>query len=228
MLDFRVFKFSMFTLTTIMLIIAMMTMFSTMLLLPFLMQGVFLMTTFAAGLVLLPGGLLNGLISPVTGKLFDKFGPRALVIPGSTLLVIIMWLFTRIDLQTTTTILVLLHVLLMVAIAMIMMPMQTNGLNQLPQRMYPHGTAVLNTLQQIAGAIGVALFISIMTSGQQSYFMSLTAEPTPAQIAEGLLSGIHRAFVIGLVFAIIALVLSLFTKRTKAPKEQFAASNSPS
>ncbi|MUG45781.1 MDR family MFS transporter [Paenibacillus woosongensis] len=228
MLDFRVFKFSMFTLTTIMLIIAMMTMFSTMLLLPFLMQGVFLMTTFAAGLVLLPGGLLNGLISPVTGKLFDKFGPRALVIPGSTLLVIIMWLFTRIDLQTTTTILILLHVLLMVAIAMIMMPMQTNGLNQLPQRMYPHGTAVLNTLQQIAGAIGVALFISIMTSGQQSYFMSLTAEPTPAQIAEGLLSGIHRAFVIGLVFAIIALVLSLFTKRTKAPEEQFAASNSPS
>ncbi|GIP32779.1 multidrug MFS transporter [Paenibacillus sp. J2TS4] len=219
MLDLRVFKFPMFTLTTVLLIIAMMTMFSTMLLLPFLMQGVFAMTTFAAGLVLLPGGLLNGFISPITGRLFDKFGPRALVIPGTCLLLIIMWLFTRISIDTTSTTLIVLHVLLMIAIAMIMMPAQTNGLNQLPRRMYPHGTAVLNTLQQISGAIGVALFISIMASGQQAFLGRLTAEPTPVQMAESLLSGIHNSFVVGLGFAILALLLSLFIKKTSAPQD---------
>lgn len=219
MLDMRVFKFPMFAITTILLIIAMMTMFSTMLLLPFLMQGVFIMTTFQAGLVLLPGGLLNGLISPVTGRLFDKFGPRALVIPGTALLVVILFLFTRIGMTTSAGTLIALHVLLMIAIAMIMMPAQTNGLNQLPRRLYPHGTAVLNTLQQISGAIGVALFISIMASGQHAYLEGITGEPTGIQNAEALLSGIHNSFVVGLGFAVGALVLSLFIKRTKAPQE---------
>lgn len=228
MLDLRVFKFPMFSLTSVLLIIAMMTMFSTMLLLPFLMQGVFAMTTFAAGLVLLPGGLLNGLISPITGRLFDKFGPRALVIPGTTLLIIILWLFTRVSANSSSTLLICLHVLLMIAIAMIMMPAQTNGLNQLPRRLYPHGTAVLNTMQQIAGAIGVALFISIMASGQQDYLGSLTEMPTEVHMAEGLLMGIKKSFVVGLGFAIGAFVLSLFIKRTTAPQEQPEETVSPS
>ncbi|CAH0120957.1 MULTISPECIES: MDR family MFS transporter [unclassified Paenibacillus] len=222
MLDMRVFRFPMFSLTTVLLIIAMMTMFSTMLLLPFLMQGAFLMTTFAAGLVLLPGGLLNGLISPITGRLFDKFGPRALVIPGTVLLIVITWLFTRISMETTTITLIVLHVLLMIAIAMIMMPAQTNGLNQLPPHLYPHGTAVLNTLQQVSGAIGVALFISIMSTGQQAYIGRLTAEPTPAQLAESLLAGIHNSFMVGLGFAVFAMLLSLFIKRTQAPQGENA------
>ncbi|WP_392391990.1 DHA2 family efflux MFS transporter permease subunit [Paenibacillus senegalensis] len=219
LLDMRVFKFPMFAITTILLIIAMMTMFSTMLLLPFLMQGVFILTTFQAGLVLLPGGLLNGLISPITGRLFDRYGPRALVIPGTLALVIILWLFTRIDMTTSALNLIILHVLLMIAIAMIMMPAQTNGLNQLPPRLYPHGTAVLNTLQQISGAIGVALFISIMSSGQHAFLAGLPGEPTDVQKAEALLSGIHTAFLVGFGFAVGAFLLSLFIKRTKAPQE---------
>ena len=101
MLDLRPFKFPMFTLTTILLIIVMMTMFSTMLLLPFLLQGALLFTAFMTGLIMLPGGVLNGLLSPLLGKLFDKYGPRVLVIPGTALLIVIMWLFTTVDLETT-------------------------------------------------------------------------------------------------------------------------------
>ncbi|CAG7646342.1 DHA2 family efflux MFS transporter permease subunit [Paenibacillus allorhizosphaerae] len=215
LMDLRAFRYPMFTLTTILLIIMMMTLFSTMSLLPFYFQGALGLTVFMSGLLLLPGSLLNGLISPVTGKLFDKFGPRALVIPGAAFLVIIMWFFTRVSMDTSKATLLILHICLMVAISMIMMPTQTNGLNQLPSRYYPHGTAILNTLQQVAGAIGVALFIGIMTSGQRN-FLERSPDPTsPAQMSEAVVSGVHNAFMIGFGFAVIALVLTFFLKRSQ-------------
>jgi DHA2 family lincomycin resistance protein-like MFS transporter len=220
MLDLRPFKFPMFTLTTILLIIVMMTMFSTMLLLPFLLQGALLFTAFMTGLIMLPGGVLNGLLSPLLGKLFDKYGPRVLVIPGTILLIVIMWLFTTVDLETTKTTFIFLHISIMIAIAMIMMPVQTNGLNVLPRKLYPHGTAILNTLMQVSGAIGVAFFISIMSSGQRA-FLEKSPDPTSFdQIASALMSGVEKSFKVGLVFAFVALVVAFFIKRTKAPVEQ--------
>lgn len=219
MLDMRTFKSPMFTLSTILLIIVMMTLFSTMLLLPFLLQGALLFTAFMTGVIMLPGGVLNGLLSPILGKVFDKYGPRALVIPGTAFLVLIMWLFTRVSLETTTSTFIVLHISIMIAIAMIMMPVQTNGLNELPRKLYPHGTAILNTLMQVSGAIGVAFFISIMSSGQRTYLEG-SSDPTAFdQQAEALLMGVKNSFMVGLVFAIIAFVVALFMKRTKAPEE---------
>jgi DHA2 family lincomycin resistance protein-like MFS transporter len=219
MLDMRSFKSPMFTLTAVILIIVMMTMFSTMLLLPFLLQGALLFTAFTTGLIMLPGGVLNGLLSPIFGKWFDKFGPRVLVLPGMALLVLIMWLFTRVNLETTTSTFILLHISIMIAIALIMMPVQTNGLNQLPRKLYPHGTAILNTLMQVSGAIGVAFFISIMSSGQR-HFLKSSSDPTAFdQQAEALLAGVKNSFTVGFILAIIAFFVALFIKRTKAPEE---------
>lgn len=217
LLDLRAFQYPMFALTTVLLIIMMMTMFSTMSLLPFLFQGALGLTVYASGLLMLPGSLLNGLISPVTGKLFDRFGPRALIVPGTAVLVIVMWFFTQVSADTSKTVFLILHMCLMVSISMIMMPAQTNGLNQLPQRYYPHGTAILNTLSQVAGAIGVAFFISLMTSGQRR-FLELSSDPSsPAQAAEAVVAGVQNAFFIGFGFAVLAFVLALFTKRAATP-----------
>src|SRR5690606_11539220 len=113
MLDMRSFKFPMFSLTTIMLIIVMMALFSSMLIIPLYLQGVLALTAFAAGLALLPGGILNGFLAPVTGKLFDKFGPRVLVVPGSLIVSIVMWLFSTVSTTTTVTTFVVLHCFLM-------------------------------------------------------------------------------------------------------------------
>lgn len=175
MLNMRAFRSPMFTLTAIILIIVMMTLFSTLLLLPFLLQGALMMSAFTIGLIMFPGGVLNGLLSPLFGKLFDQFGPRVLVLP-ETLLLIAMWLFTRVNLETTTEMFVALHISIMIAIVLIMMPVQTNGLNQLPRYLYPHGTAILNTLMQVSGTIEVAFFISIMSSGTKR-FLENSADP---------------------------------------------------
>lgn len=219
LLDLRAFKYPMFTLTTILLIIMMMTLFSTMSLLPFLFQGALGLTVYASGLIMLPGSLLNGLISPITGKLFDRFGPRALIIPGTVMLAVVMWFFTQVSADTSKMTFIILHVSMMVSISMIMMPAQTNGLNQLPRRYYPHGTAILNTLSQVAGAIGVAFFISIMTSGQSSYLKESSDPTAPAEMTEAMVSGVHNAFLIGFGFALLAIVVAFFTKRSQTPTE---------
>jgi DHA2 family lincomycin resistance protein-like MFS transporter len=189
-------------------------------LLPIYLQQGLLLTAFTSGLLLLPGGILNGFLSPITGKLFDKFGPRVLVIPGAAILVLVMWLFTQIDLDTSKGTIIFYHCIMMVAISMIMMPAQTNGLNQLPRKYYPHGTAILNTLQQVSGAIGVAFFISMMSAGTKDYLANNTEAVSPEELgALALNAGIHNAFYIGMIFAVVGLVLSFFVKRTKAPEE---------
>lgn len=218
-LDLSPFKFPMFTFTAILLIIMMMTMFSTLSILPFYMMGVLLVTTSVAGLILMPGALLNGLLSPVMGRLFDKFGPRVLVIPGTVLLVIILALFTQMSPSTSPLTLVFLYVMMNIALAMIMMPTQTNGLNQLPAPYYPHGIAILNTMQQVAGAIGVALFMTIMASGRDGYLAGSSNASDPAEMMLAVNEGVLMSFKFGFVFAIIALILSFFIKRSVAPKE---------
>nr|WP_235848348.1 DHA2 family efflux MFS transporter permease subunit [Litchfieldia alkalitelluris] len=218
MLDVRVFKYPMFALTTILLIISMMTLFSTIILLPMLLRGGLAFSAFMTGIALLPGGLINGLISPVTGRLFDKYGPRKLVIPGTLILVITMWFFSNISMETSLFTFIILHTFLSIGIAMIMMPTQTNGLNQLNRKHYPHGTAILNTLQQVAAAIGVAFFVSIMSTGQDIYLNQSNDPTSTNELAQSLISGVKLAFTVGLGFAIIGLILAFFIKRTISPE----------
>ena len=89
-------------------------------------------------------------LSPVMGRLFDKFGPKWLVIIGMSIVAIVLFLYTGIEATTSLGTIITLHVFMMVGISMIMMPAQTNGLNQLPPEYYPHGTAIMNTLQQVS------------------------------------------------------------------------------
>ncbi|MFC0389780.1 MDR family MFS transporter [Paenibacillus mendelii] len=215
-LDLRAFKYPMFSIVTVLLLVLMMTLFSTMILLPLFLQTALMMTAFKAGLTLMPGGIVNGIMAPISGKLFDKFGPRVLIIPGLVLVLISIWLFTDISVETTAGYVVTLHIILLVGISMVMMPAQTTGLNQLPRHLYPHGTAILNTLQQVAGAIGTALFISIMSSGTGKY-VAANPQATPA---EGLVAGLQDAFFIAFLVGIVALVIGFFIKRVNTSPEQ--------
>ncbi|MFF2015203.1 DHA2 family efflux MFS transporter permease subunit [Paenibacillus sp. NPDC058177] len=223
MMDMRVFKYPMFALTTVLMLVMTMTLFSTTIILPLYMQKALLMTAFAAGLTLMPGGIVNGIMSPISGKLFDKFGPKVLIVPGLIITAISLFLITGMDLETSKGTLITLHVILMIGISMIMMPAQTTGLNQLPRNLYPHGTAIMNTLQQVSGAVGTALFISIFSNGTKRYLES-SANPTGLEEAtKGLVSGMQGAFQVAFYICLVALVLGLFVKRTKAPEE--SASN---
>lgn len=217
MLEMRIFRHPMFSLAALLLFIGMMTQFSTIILLPFLFENALGVSTVAAGLILLPGAIINGAISPFIGRIFDKFGPKILVIPGMILLVIGLQLFTKVNTATSILMFILLYTLVMIAIAMIIMPAQTNGLNQLPAKYYSHGTAIFNTLQQIAGATGIAFYVTMMSVGKNLY-------PSTSGIIgeqeDTVVAGIQFAFKVGSCFALVGLIFSLFIRRAIPPNEE--------
>lgn len=228
MLEFRVFRYPMFSLTTVISILVTMAMFASMLLLPIYLQTIRGFTSLQSGLLVLPGAILMGIMSPVTGRIFDKVGARWLAVIGATLTSAAMFGFTRITVSTSFLSMAILYAFVMLGMSLMMMPIMTAGLNQLPQQLNPHGTAMANTVQQVAGAIGTALLVTIMTNESTSHMRALlstfgTSKPTQQQLAtaakQASVYGMTSAFWVGLIICIGALVLSFFISRTKTIAE---------
>lgn len=213
MLNLRVFTFRMYSIGVSIIMICMIMVLSTMILLPIYLQNILLLAPVVAGLVLLPGGVINAFVSVGAGNLFDKFGPRVMV-PGGLLLAMIgLFAFRTIDVNTSIYFIATFHIIMFIGITLTMMPAQTNGLNELPKDLYPDGTAILNTLQQVAGAVGTAVAITIMSISTTNY---VTAnEDTTANQLEGSIQGIQNSITFGLIAAVIGFILSLFLKRVK-------------
>lgn len=220
MINLRVFHYPMFTLGLLVVFIAFMVILSSAILLPLYLQTGLGLAAFTAGLILLPGGVLNGLMSPLTGRLYDKYGPRGLVVPGFVLIIVILWSLSNVTNETSMLAVVGMNALLMIGISLIMMPAQTNALNQLPKDLYPDGTALMNTLQQVSGAIGTAVAITIMSTTQHGYLETAKNPQDPAIIGLALTSGVQNAFTFGLVLAIIGLVIAFFIKAVHLTPEQ--------
>lgn len=216
MLDLRVFKYPMFTIGVLSVFVTFMVIMSSAILLPLYLQASLVLTAFAAGLVLLPGGVLNGIMSPITGKIFDKYGPRVLVIPGFIIMIIMLWFLSNITTETSILSVIIMHTVLMIGVSMVMMPAQTNGLNQLPKNLYPDGTALMNTLQQVSGAIGTAVAMTIMSASQKTYLNNLSNPTDPSNIGPSLAAGVQDAFIFGLIVAIVGLILSFFIKTARS------------
>lgn len=215
MLDLRVFTYPMFTLGLFSVFITFMIIMSSMILLPLYLQTGLGLAAFIAGLVLLPGGVINGLMSPVMGRIFDRYGPKVLVISGFVVMMSTLFMLSKVSTETSIWPIIVLHSSLMIGVSMVMMPAQTNGLNQLPRKLYPDGTALMNTLQQVSGAIGTAVAITIMSTSQTTYMKSVTDPSDPSVLGASLTVGAQHAFLFGLIMAVIGLVLSFFIKRVR-------------
>ncbi|WP_234122821.1 MDR family MFS transporter [Clostridium hydrogenum] len=220
MLDMHPFKESMFSLGCILMIVMHMINFATMLILPMFLEGALGLAAFTAGLLMLPGGFLNGLISPIAGHLYDKFGPKALIAPGYALSAISFLVLSRlVSTSISIPIIITLHCLSLIAVGLINTPIQTNSLNQLSPKYYPHGTAIMNTLQQIAGAFGTALFVAVMTSYQKKYLLGVSNPSSVKHQSLSLVFGVHNTFLIETGVLFVALILSLFIcNKNKAEK----------
>ncbi|RLL45535.1 DHA2 family efflux MFS transporter permease subunit [Oceanobacillus piezotolerans] len=221
MLNFKVFGYPMFTLAAIIMIVINIAMFSGFMLLPIYVQTLLGISPMNAGLMLLPGALVNAAMSPITGKLFDRYGGKILAISGLTIVLVTTYLLSNLTFETGYYYLMTVHAVRMFGLSMVMMPVQTNGLNQLPASFYPHGTAMNNTLNQVSAAIGTAVIITIMSTREKLYTNQLIAEAGGQPSAEmqqqismeALLGGINDAFLISTFVIVIALILAFFMKR---------------
>jgi len=200
LLDLRAFNFRMFTVSVLLLVVAMVALFGAVILLPLYLQEIRGLKSLETGLVLLPGGLAMGLLGPVIGRLFDKVGPLPLTVTGSVLMVLSLWQLAGLDAQSPVGWIIGLHVTLSLGLALLFTPAFTTGLNPLPPHLYSHGSAILSTLQQVAGAAGTALLVSIFAV---------------VSVASGPAAGMHAAFLTAAAIAVAALVLSLLMRKTE-------------
>ncbi|HYK72041.1 MAG TPA: DHA2 family efflux MFS transporter permease subunit [Pseudoneobacillus sp.] len=235
MLNFRIFQYPMYALSITISMVVTMAMFSGMLLTPIYVQTLRGISPFDAGLMMLPGAILMALMSPITGKLFDKIGGRILAVTGLTILTVTSYFFSNLTLTMSYSHLIILYSVRMFGMSMVMMPVSTNGLNQLPKRFYPHGTAMNNTLQQVSGAIGTALLVTVMTNRTKTHatelgeaaMKGLKEQPTAEVLAtmkqqimaKAMLEGINDAFFVTVFISALALFLALFIKRAKQAED---------
>lgn len=206
-LEFRVFKYSVFSLATGLGMIVFASMIATTVILPLFMQNLLGFNALHSGLMLLPGAIVMGVMNPVTGTLFDKYGAKWLLRTGFAILTVTTFFFANLSQDTTFTYLAVLNAIRMVGIAMVMMPSTTLGLNQLPNHLISHGTAMNNTFRQISGAVGTAVLVTI------------TITAASGDSVAGEIHGVNIAFLVAGCIAAFGLLLS-FAIRDPKSKEQ--------
>ena len=240
MLDMSALKYSGFTLTTIINVIVTMSLFGGMILLPIYLQNLRGFTPLDSGLLLLPGSLIMGFMGPIAGKMLDSFGIKPLALIGLTIMTFATWELTQLNMDTPYTTILVIYIVRSFGMSFIMMPIMTAGMNSLPQRLIPHGNAISNTVRQLAGSIGTAILVTVMTQNTTSHLanMSDNMDSTNPMIQEQIkalsdsvggqeagttalftyfnklatVQGINDAFWIATLFSVIALILSLFLK----------------
>ncbi len=208
LLDLRAFSYPMFSLSVVLIMIVMMALFASAILLPIYLQSVRGLSSLTTGLLLLPGGALMGITAPTVGRLFDRYGPVALTSSGAALLTGSLLGFTTLGAATPVWLLLLQHVVFSIGLALLFTPILATGLNPLPSRLYSHGSAIMSTLQQVAGAVGTALLITVMT-GRTALSAAGGAAPVLAQTA-----GLHAAFMVAALLAALGLGVTFFLRRT--------------
>lgn len=194
-----------FSLSILLMMTSMMALFGTIVLLPFYLQGVLGLEPLAVGLLLLPGGLMMGLMGPPIGRAFDRVGPRPLLIPGTVIVSSVLWLLTLTGSGTPPWAILAGHVVLSIGLGMLFTPLFTTALGSVQPHLYPHGSAIVGTVQQVAGAAGTALFVTIMSAVQ-------IGQSDLGEI-ESLSAGISAAFLTGAVISTLGVTLTFFIKR---------------
>jgi len=207
LLDFRTFRTPTFAVATAMMGICMMALFGTIILLPIYMQNVLGVDTLVTGLLLLPGGLVMGLMAPFVGRLYDRFGPTVLLVPGATLVSAVMWAMTLLGQDTVIWSILAGHVVLSLGLALLFTPLFTASLGSLPPHLYSHGSATITTIQQVAGAAGIALFVSLMAVGSAALLAEGISE------VAAIAGGIRTAFTCGAIISLFAVLAAFFVRR---------------
>lgn len=208
LMDLRAFQSTSFALAVVLIIVVAAALFGSLILLPIYVQQVLGFDTLTTGLMMLPGGVLMGVMAPVVGSLFDRFGPTPLVIPGMIVAATALWGMTSFGESTPLWWIIVVHVTLNLGLGFVFTPLMTSALGSLPMHLYSHGSAIVGTIQQVAGAAGTAVFVSIM-SVQAASLMAQGANAISATA-----SGIHTAFIVGAAAASLAIILTFFVRRT--------------
>ncbi|MEG2262715.1 MAG: MFS transporter, partial [Raoultibacter sp.] len=162
-----------------------------------------------SGLILLPGAIIMGVMGPIAGKLFDKYGPRVLSLVGMSVLTLTTFGFTFLTTETSIAYITVLYTVRLFSLSLINMPITTWAMNALDNKVINHGTSVNNTLRQVSGSLGTAVIVSVTT--MVTNMNADTLGPIQANVL-----GINVAFGISASLCFIGLVMVFFLVKEKS------------
>ncbi|WP_125573240.1 DHA2 family efflux MFS transporter permease subunit [Levilactobacillus huananensis] len=174
---------------------------SAMYLLPMYIQKGALVPVALTGIIMFPGGVMNAIVSVVSGRLYDRIGARMPARLGFIISMIGALLLAFTTTNSAIWYIILAHVILMIGAPLAMSPSQTHGLNALTGPIAADGSAIMNTLQQIVGAIATAIATSLLGIGQAAY--------SGGSHAAAFVNGAHYGFYFTFVLAVVGFLLAL-------------------
>ena len=208
LMNIKILKYKMFTLGLITVCMPMASVLALSFLIPILAQMGLGKNALQASFIMLPGTLFSGMLAPVMGAKYSKYGVRRLLIPGFIIMCLSM--FYLVFTETTYISSIIGYICFMTGAAFCQVPAQTNALNALPQQYNADGTAILSTLQQTAGAAGTALASVLLSYGAKKAYNS--------GIDNIYVYGINYGFMLCLVFVLVGL-FAAFQLKTTLEKE---------
>lgn len=213
LLNLRVFKNRTFALCTISSMIIMMSMVGPALLIPLYVQNSLSLSALLSGLVIMPGAIINGFMSVFTGKFYDKYGPRPLIYTGFTILTITTIMLCFLHTDTSYTYLIVVYAIRMFSVSLLMMPINTTGINSLRNEEISHGTAIMNFGRVMAGSLGTALMVTLMSFGAKIFLSTSPSHLTSTEIKQQSIAiGVDISFGFVAVLVMIAYVIAIFIR----------------
>lgn len=202
-LNLRVFKHRNFVLGSVLVMIDFGIILSAMYILPQFLQNGLLVAVALTGVIMLPGGLVNALVSEFAGRMYDSLGAKTPTRLGFIIAFIGAVMLSLVSTHSAIWYIILAHIILMIGAPLAMSPAQTSALNSLEMKESADGSAVLNTLQQIVGALATALATSFLTLGRDAVTGSSAFKFT---------NGVHYGMYFTCVLAVIGFIISLLVK----------------
>ncbi|PQZ87842.1 MDR family MFS transporter [Arthrobacter sp. MYb222] len=198
-----------FSFAIAMIMIAFGTLLGSLMIVPILLESGQGIDSLQIGIMLLPGGLAQAIASPIFGRIYDKRGPRPVLLPGAVLLAAGQWMYTTVTAQTELWMFMLCHIIFSIGLALLMTGLMSSAMASVDPRLFGHGSAIFNTAQQLGGAIGTTVFVTVMS------LLSKVQLDAGSELAEALFSGAHISFIVGAVLATIGIVFAFMIKGEK-------------
>lgn len=208
-LNLKIFAIPAFRAGALMVMLDFGIILSAMYILPMYMQKGLLLPVAMTGIIMLPGGVVNALVSAVSGRLFDNFGAKWLTRLGFLIAIIGSIMLLTTGAHTAVMFVIAAHIVLMIGCPLAMSPAQTHALNALAGPTSGDGSTIMNTMQQIVGAISTALATSLLGIGQAASHLGAQGAFT---------AGVHVAIYLPLALAVIAFIIALTTRSFKTEK----------
>ena len=205
LLDLRIFLSKDFSLAMVQMFLLSLAFFGSITVIPLFLQDAINLSTTDSGLVMLPGALAMGLLGPFIGRIYDSHGTRILLVPGSILAAGMLWMLTTVNTDTSIWLVLVVQTLLSVGLALSFTPLFTAALASLKPKFYSYGSAVIGTVQQVSGAAGIAVMMTVFTA--------IVAAGGGTDVPAAVASGTRAAVLIGAVIATVTIVGAFFIRK---------------